>query len=77
MLPQAALGFVVYRGIMFLIPLHVISQGGSPARHRGGGGACRSPRNALLGVSMLGVPKRERKGVLMGGLVAEETLTDV
>lgn len=31
MLAQAALGFVVYGGIMFLIPLHIQAQGGSPA----------------------------------------------
>lgn len=31
MLAQGALGFVVYGGIMFLIPLHVIAQGGTPA----------------------------------------------
>lgn len=31
MLSQAALGFVVYGGIMFLIPLDVLAQGGTPA----------------------------------------------
>lgn len=31
MLAQAVLGFVVYGGVMFLIPLHVLAQGGTPA----------------------------------------------
>jgi len=30
MLAQAALGFVAYGGIMFLIPLHVLAEGGTP-----------------------------------------------
>lgn len=31
MLAQAALGFVAYGGVIFLIPLHVLAEGGSPA----------------------------------------------
>lgn len=31
MLAQAALGFTVYGGVIFLIPLHVLEQGGTPA----------------------------------------------
>lgn len=31
MLAQAALGFVAYGGVIFLIPLHVLAEGGTPA----------------------------------------------
>lgn len=31
MLAQAALGFVAYGGVLFLIPLHVLAEGGTPA----------------------------------------------